>query len=98
MRNAGPLAVALAAAVIVLGLGELQGCAAVPPEVREIPVPVEVPAPPRIERPRLALGDIFPDSKPDDVVRAYRASVEALIHYARQLETALDAYRKKETP
>jgi len=79
-------------ALVVAAL--LAGCAAPDPRIVEIPVAAEVPEPPVIERPRLPLEDLTPDAKPDEVMRSYRATVEVLMQYARDLETALDAYRK----
>ena len=76
----------------------LAGCAA-EPVIRtvevEIPVAVDCPAPPAIARPALPLADITADSSPADVLRAYAATVEALMGYSLELEGLLDGYREK---
>ncbi|RJP17895.1 MAG: hypothetical protein C4529_13880 [Deltaproteobacteria bacterium] len=80
------------AAIAVLCLLAM-GCAHAPPSV-EVPVAVPCPAPPRVVRPHLPISDLRPTDSPDNVVRAYAASVETLIGYARELETILSGYRR----
>ncbi len=79
------------AAIAVLCL-LFAGCAHAPPAV-EIPVAVPCPAPPQGIRPHLPIADLRSTDSPDNVVRAYAASVETLIGYARELETILSGYR-----
>lgn len=69
------------------------GCAHTPSTV-EIPVAVPCPAPPATVRPHLPISDLRGTDSPDNVVRAYAASVEALIGYAKELETILSGYRR----
>lgn len=69
------------------------GCAHAPPTA-EIPVAVPCPAPPATVRPHLPIADLRSTDSPDNVVRAYAASVETLIGYARELETILSGYRR----
>ena len=81
----------------LLCLPLLAGCAA-EPVIRtvevEIPVAVDCPAPPALMRPALPLADIAADSSPADVLRAYAATVEALMGYSLELEGVLDGYRE----
>ncbi len=69
------------------------GCAHAPPAV-EIPVAVPCQAPPQVVRPHLPISDLRAADSPDNVVRAYAVSVEALIGYAKELETILSGYRR----
>lgn len=69
------------------------GCASAP-RVVELPVPIPCPAPPETTRPHLPIADLHDGDSPDNVVRAYAASVEALLGYARELETLLSGYRR----
>lgn len=62
----------------------------------EVPVAVDCPAPPPLVRPALPIADLTPDSQPADVLRAYAATVEALMGYSVELEVLLNGYR--ETP
>ena len=82
----------------LLCLPLLAGCAA-EPVIRtvevEIPVAVDCPAPPAIARPALPIAGLTPDSQPADVLRAYAATVEALMGYSLELEGVLDGYREK---
>ncbi len=78
--------------VMIALLGLLAGCSTLPRTV-EVPVAIPCPAPPKVSRPRLAVGSLLPDSAPAEVVRAYAASMEALAGYAERLETILDGYR-----
>lgn len=81
---------------LLLALPLLAGCAA-EPVIRtvevEIPVAVDCPAPPALMRPALPLADITADSSPADVLRAYAATVEALMGYSLELEELLAGYR-----
>ena len=81
----------------LLCLPLLAGCAA-EPVIRtvevEIPVAVDCPAPPAIARPALPIAGLTPDSQPADVLRAYAATVEALMGYSLELEGVLDGYRE----
>lgn len=70
----------------------LAGCATVPKSV-EIPVAVPCPPPPEIVRPHLPILDLSPESPPDNVIRAFAASIEVLAGYAAELETILSGYR-----
>lgn len=82
---------------LLLALPLLAGCAA-EPVIRtvevEIPVAVDCPAPPALARPSLPIADLEPDSTPADVLRAYAATVEALMGYSLELEGVLDGYRE----
>lgn len=69
------------------------GCAHAPPTA-EIPVAVPCPAPPATVRPHLPIADLRSTDSPDNVVKAYAASVETLIGYAKELETILSGYRR----
>lgn len=73
----------------------LAGCAS-EPVIRtvevEVPVPVDCPAPPAIARPVLPIAELAPDSTPADVLRAYAATVEALMGYSIELEEVLKGY------
>lgn len=72
----------------------LTGCAATPRTVEvRVPVPVDCPAPVVPARPVLPVGALTADTPPADVVRAYAASVEALMGYAGALEAVLSGYR-----
>ena len=81
----------------LLFLPLLAGCTSEPVirtvEVR-VPVAAECPAPPSLVRPALPLADITADSSPADVLRAYAATVEALMGYSLELEGVLDGYRE----
>lgn len=81
----------------LLFLPLLAGCTSEPVirtvEVR-VPVAAECPAPPSLVRPALPIADLTPESQPADVLRAYAASIEALMGYSQELETVLDGYRK----
>ncbi len=71
----------------------LAGCAHTPPVV-QVPVAIPCPAPPATIHPYLPIADLRDGESPDNVVRAYAASVEALIGYTRELETLLSGYRR----
>lgn len=94
-RLAGALAAfwAAVALAIVLLAG---GCAHRPPQTVTVQGPVAVPCPPPpiVNRPALPLSDLTPESGPDAVMRAYAASVAALMGYAAELERLLDGYRQ----
>lgn len=86
-----PLLVALLALALLLS-----GCATPGPQIVRVPVAAECPAPAVVPRPALAVADLTPDAAPDAVLKAYAATVEALMSYAEALETQLDAYRSKQ--
>lgn len=82
--------------IIVLlwvGLAMLvQGCATT--EVRY--VVAEVPQPPVIARPSLAVADLKAGDDAATVVRLHRTTIMQLQQYAAMLEEYLNAYRKKQ--
>jgi len=84
----------LSASLVVCAL--LAGCTSEPVirtvEVR-VPVAAECPAPPSLVRPALPIADLTPESQPADVLRAYAATVEALMGYSLELEELLAGYR-----
>lgn len=80
------------AAILIAALSAA-GCATQPPQVVRVPVAAECPAPALVPRPALPVADLTPDAAPDAVVRAYAASLEALMGYAEALERQLAAYR-----
>lgn len=85
--------VVIALAVMIGGMaGILAGCSSVPPHA-EIPVAVPCPPPAAAARPALPIAELTADSPPDTVMRAYAATVEALMGYVEELETLLDGYR-----
>lgn len=71
----------------------ISGCATEPVTVR-VPVPTECPPPPPRQRPYLPVGDLTETSSPEQIMRAYRATIEVLGGYAEELEFQLDGYRK----
>jgi len=77
----------------VVGSILLVGCAG-KTQIVKVPVPVPCPAPPAIERPMLPASALTPDSPPDEFVRAVVLSIQMLLGYAEELETALEAYRR----
>lgn len=70
----------------------LSGCASAPVNA-EIPVAVPCPPPPAVARPALPIADLIAESPPDAVMRAYAATVQTLMGYARELELLLNGYR-----
>jgi len=60
-------------------------------------VPIEVPPPPTVERPKLVVWELTPEQEQDigELVKAYKISIKQLQGYAEQLERILDGYRKK---
>lgn len=84
-------------ALAILAL--LAGCAAHQQAARiEIPIAAPCPVPPVIARPALPIAQLNEQSTPDQVARAYAATVEILMGYARQLETLLNGYREETAP
>lgn len=73
----------------------LVGCASSPVRA-QIPVAVPCPPPPAVARPALPIAELTAESQPDAVMRAYAATVEALMGYAGELELLLDGYRPAE--
>lgn len=61
----------------------------------QVPVMVRPPAAPLIVRPHLPLADLKPNASPDEVMRAYVATIRALTGYALELETILDTYKEE---
>lgn len=59
---------------------------------------VEIPpkTPPVIERPFLETERIKPGDDPGTVIQAHRLAIKQLQKWGMELETALDAYRKKD--
>ena len=84
--------------ILVMLIGMCMGCGTTT-EVRTetvpvlTPVPVQPPSAPEIDRPVLPLASIDSTSTPDEVMRAYIASVVLLQGYARALEAQLQPYR-----
>jgi hypothetical protein len=60
----------------------------------EVPVPVSCPEPPVVERPRLPIADLTPETSQQDANRMVAASFKLLMGYARELEAVLQGYRK----
>lgn len=58
-------------------------------------IQVEPPQPPIIVRPELETDNLKPGDGPDKVISAFRVTIKRLQQYAMELETALEAYRKK---
>lgn len=90
---------------LALALGLSLACKRpeVPPRVVRVEVPVPVPClePPIVERPRLPIADLKPDTPQAEANRMVAASIELLMGYAKQLEATLQGYRKpkpKPTP
>ncbi len=79
-------------AAIAVAFLLLCGCAHGPATV-QVPIAVPCPVPREVARPHLPIADLRPGDAPDNVVRAYAASMETLIGYARELETILSGYR-----
>ena len=73
----------------------LGGCAPAPVKTEYITVPVA--PPPEIKRPALAIEDLKTGDGPDVVIRAYSITIKTLEGYAMQLESALNAYKPKDT-
>jgi hypothetical protein len=75
----------------------IAGCKPPTPVIQrvEVMVPVPCPAPAVIPRPPLPIQQLKSGDPSVTVKRAYVATVEVLIGYARELEKQLDAYRKK---
>jgi hypothetical protein len=74
----------------------LGGCAT-KPEVKTEYITVPVAPPPEIKRPALAIEDLKTGDGPDVVIRAYSITIKTLEGYAMQLESALNAYKPKDT-
>lgn len=79
----------------------MAGCVSEPikinTDVKEIYVPVIYsPAPPVIKRPELPIHSMTETELTEDgtVVKYYKATVKALMGYAKELENALDEYDK----
>jgi len=51
--------------------------------------------PPIVLRPDLATSSISNNTPNDEVVKAYRITIEQLIDYAKQLEMIIDQYREQ---
>lgn len=72
----------------------LTGCSVIcpkqPPEYLITPLP----APPVIVRPALKVWEIRQGASEGEIVMAWRASVEQLIGYAKELERVVEGYRK----
>lgn len=58
-------------------------------------VPVAAQEPPVIVRPELETDSLKPGDEPVVVLNALRITIKKLQQYALELETALNAYRKK---
>jgi hypothetical protein len=69
-----------------------------PPTKVEIPVVVEVPEPPEFTLPILPIANLTEASKsqPNEVVKAYAATVELLKGEVKARDLALQPYRKKQ--
>jgi hypothetical protein len=61
----------------------------------KVPVPINPPAPPVVQRPALAIYQLSAgdEKNPAKVAKAYKASVKSLQGYATQLEIILNGYR-----
>lgn len=61
----------------------------------KVPVPVNPPAPPLVQRPALAINQLSTgdEKNPAKVAKAYKATVKSLEGYASQLEIILAGYR-----
>ena len=51
------------------------------------------PKPPDIQKPRLAIESIKPNTPPEQIIRAYGQSLEQCVAYSSALEDALKLYR-----
>jgi hypothetical protein len=74
----------------------LNGCAG-PIQTKTEYVTVPAIAPPTIARPQLAIDQLKTGDGPDVVIRAYSITIKSLEGYAEQLESALNAYKPKDT-
>lgn len=76
--------------VVVLALA-LSACSTIPEQVRV----AKVPEPPLIEQPHLEIYDLKKTSTPDEIVKAYYASIVRLQAAFDEAKAALNAYRSK---
>ena len=66
-------------------------------EVQKVSVPIlYCPAPPKIERPKLPIHQMTKEDlqKDGEVAKRYKATVKALIGYAKELESSLNEYNE----
>lgn len=84
-------ALAIAIALILL---ILSGCAHTQVEYRY----VDLPEPPVIARPDLKTQSLRPGDAPADVIQAHRSDIVSLQSWGRQLEAALNGYRRENRP
>lgn len=86
-------------AIVLAAVFGVSGCKATKPDIERVLVPViaECPAPNIPDRPSLPLVDLPPDATPEEIVRAYAESLEAVIGHCEQLESLLRGYTK-DTP
>ncbi|MDF2867150.1 MAG: hypothetical protein K0S11_620 [Gammaproteobacteria bacterium] len=66
-----------------------------PPKIVKVLVPVKCPVPNIPAKPHLPIADLKSDSRPNDVVQAYAASVKLLQGYSNHLLKLLSAYQEK---
>jgi hypothetical protein len=71
----------------------LAGCASTPQVEYRV---IDVPEPPVIQRPELPVLNIKPGDDAGTVLQLHRETIKVLQSFAKELETALNAYRKKE--
>lgn len=80
---------------IFLIIALLSGCASQqPPRIVKVPVAVSCPAAKIPPKPRLPIADLTTNSKPQQVVKAYVASIAALQNYNNDLLLLLKAYQQ----
>lgn len=96
------LIIAAALALALTGCGTVAGVTShitpskCDPVYVKIPVPINPPQPPVVQRPVLAIYQLSSaDSKnPAKVAKAYKATVKSLQGYSSQLEIILNGYRQ----
>ena len=72
----------------------IMGCSVLCGERTPIYVVTPIPEPPVVERPQLKIYEITPESSEGQVVMYWRATVQQLIDYSKQLEDIINGYKK----
>lgn len=72
----------------------LSGCSYICPKQPPTYVVAQIPPPPVIQRPQLKAWEITQETPDGVVVQYWRATVEQLISYSKELELIVEGYRQ----
>lgn len=77
-----------------MSIATFTGCSVLCPKQPPTYAVTPIPAPPVLARPSLKINEIVQDTPDGVVVQYWRATVEQLISYSKQLEDIVESYRQ----